>query len=129
MRNLKEEEIQVASRFLFLSMAIVVLGKDIRQIESGPFKIKEPYLELLRKMDHVAKNERRELRKKMAHDKIDVVFVQKNDTFSTYLFIANGYEEERRYFNPAVRKKVEHILYELMFSAMKKPTPPLSDAL
>nr|WP_223155082.1 hypothetical protein [Alkalibacillus aidingensis] len=107
-------------------MAIVVLEKDIKLIESGSFKIKEPYLELLRRMIHQARTERRDLRKNMDQRKMDVVFIQKNDTFSTYLFLAHGYEEERRYFNPAVRKKVEQILYELMFETIdttNKPTP------
>ncbi|GEL78364.1 hypothetical protein [Tenuibacillus multivorans] len=127
MRYLKEEEFQMASRFLFLSMTIIVLEKDLEQIENGAFKIKEPYLNLLHDMKNLAKNERKNLRRKMREGKIDVVFVQKNDTFSTYLFIARGYEEERRYFNPAVRKKVEHLYHELMVEALKAHARFLSE--
>ncbi|WP_027963889.1 hypothetical protein [Halalkalibacillus halophilus] len=127
MQYLTDEEGQTASRFLFLSMAIVVLEKDIQQIESGPFKIKEPYLELLRRMIHQARTERRHLRKRMDNQKMDVVFTQKNETFSTYIFIARGYEEERRYFNPAIRKKVEHILTELMFHTIDQKEQATKD--
>lgn len=126
MRYLNEEEHKTASRYLFLSMAIIVVEKDIQFVESGPFKIKEPYLELLRKMEHRARIERRELRKKMRDMNVEVVFLQKDDSFSTYLFMTRGYEEERRYFNPAVRKKVEQILYELMRQAYLNRSPEVS---
>ncbi|MRG87029.1 hypothetical protein [Salinibacillus xinjiangensis] len=119
MRYLNEEDFKVTSRFLFLSMAIVVMEQDIKQIESGTFKIKEPYLELLRKMEHEARLERQNLQKVMKQKNLQVIFVQKNDTFSTYLFLGNGYEEEKRYFNPAIRKKVQDILYDLMYKAMR----------
>lgn len=128
MRYLTEEEFNLTSRFLFLSMAIIVLEKDFQHIKNGAFKIKEPYLKLLRQMEQLAKNERRRLRLEMRKGKMDVVFIQKNDTFSTYLFIARGYEEERRYFNPAVRKKVENIYQELMIEALKGHTQFLSEA-
>ncbi|MBR7554973.1 hypothetical protein ACFFJI_08465 [Allobacillus sp. GCM10007491] len=126
MRYLSKEEHHTASRYLFLSMAIIVVEKDIQFVESGPFKIKEPYLELLRKMEHRARIERRQLRKKMRDMNVEVVFLQKDDSFSTYLFMARGYEEERRYFNPAVRKKVEQILYELMRQAYLNRSPEVS---
>lgn len=120
MRYLNEEELNIASRYLFLSMAIIVIEKDIQHVEKGPFKIKEPYLKLLYKMDSIAKNERRQLRKKMHDQNIKVVLKDKDDTFSTYLFLARGYEEEKRYFNPIIRKRVEDLLDELMLQAQKE---------
>ncbi|QHS21635.1 hypothetical protein GWK91_01110 [Virgibacillus sp. MSP4-1] len=119
MRYLNEEEFKTASRFLFLTMSIVVLEQDIKNVESGNFKIKEPYVELLRRMEHEARMERKNLQKQMKQKNLQVIFIQKNDTFSTYLFLGNGYEEEKRYFNPAIRKKVQNLLYELMYRAMK----------
>src|SRR5699024_2858423 len=50
MRYLSEDELKLATRFLFLSMAIIVMEKDIQHIQRGAFKIKEPYTELLGKM-------------------------------------------------------------------------------
>ena len=120
MRYLSQEEYDTASRYLFLSMAIIIVEKDIRLVEEGPFKIKEPYLELLRKMEHRARLERRDLRRKMRDQQIEVIVLKKDKSFSTYLFMARGYEEERRYFNPAIRKKVEQILYELIRDVYSK---------
>ncbi len=121
MRYLKEEDFKTTSRFLFLSMAILVLEQDIKTIEKGNFKIKEPYIELLRKMEHNARLERKKLQQLMKKKNLQVIFIQKNDTFSTYLFLSNGKEEERRYFNPAIRKKVEIILHDLMFQVLDTP--------
>ncbi|MEN1970232.1 hypothetical protein WMZ97_19445 [Lentibacillus sp. N15] len=118
MRYLNDEELAVASRFLFLSMALLVMQQDIRTIESGAFKIKEPYLKLLEKMIAEATNERHMLRDTMRKKAIKVVILNKNDSFSSYLFLCQGREETRNYFNPAIRKKVEAIVQEFMLKAL-----------
>ncbi|WP_010529893.1 hypothetical protein [Lentibacillus jeotgali] len=118
MRYLNDEELQLASRFLFLSMAMVVIQQDLYNIRYGTFKIKEPYIHLLEIMNTEAANERRKLRKTMQDKKIRVVTLNKNDSFSSYLFLCRGREEKRNYFNPAIRKKVETIIQELMQRAL-----------
>ncbi|WP_186579104.1 hypothetical protein [Aquibacillus kalidii] len=118
MRYLSEKELNIASRFLFLSMAILVIKQDLQNIEKGTIlKIKEPYIELLNKMEADATNERKRLRKQMRNLQLQVTQLNKNDAFSSYLFICKGREEKRNYFNPAIRKKVELILDELMHKA------------
>ena len=118
MRYLTEDEYKLASRFLFLSMAITVIQRDLAIIEQGAgLKIKEPYLVLLKKMETEAMLERQQLRKYMYDQKLKVVPLERNDTFTTYLFICRNREEQRNYFNPAIRKKVEHILEELMLKS------------
>lgn len=114
MRYLTEEELQIATRFLFLSMAIVVFEQDIKHVQNGAFKIKDPYLDLLDHMISEATNERRHLRKIMKDQKIQVVSLGKNDTFSSYLFVCQGREEKRNYFNPAIRNKVKSIIQEFV---------------
>lgn len=117
MRYLSKQELQIASRFLFLSMAIIVLRQDINHIRNGPFKIKDPYITLLEHMLTVALNERKILRKQMRNQHMQVLLTSRNDSFSSYLFICHGREEQRHYFNPVIRKKVEHIIKQLMFKA------------
>src|SRR5699024_5302661 len=98
----------------FLSMAVIVMEKDIQHIQRGAFKVKEPCSELLGKRITDAKNERRELRKAVAEGKIQVVTLDKNDNSTCYLCGCQRREEQRNYFNPAIRKKVEAIIRELM---------------
>jgi hypothetical protein len=120
MRYLTDEELRVASRFLFLSMAIVVIQQDIQNIQKGAFKIKEPYIQLLEKMNANALAERRQLRTTMEKKKLRVMLINKNDSFSSYLFFCKGKEEKRNYFNPAIRKKVEEIVQEIMLKALSQ---------
>ncbi|WP_096270330.1 hypothetical protein [Paucisalibacillus globulus] len=120
MRYLTDEELGIASRFLFLSMAIVVIQQDIQNIQKGAFKIKEPYIQLLEKMNANALAERRQLRTKMENKKLRVMLINKNDSFSSYLFYCKGKEEKRNYFNPAIRKKVEEIVQEIMWKALSQ---------
>jgi hypothetical protein len=120
MRYLTDEELGIASRFLFLSMAIVVIQQDIQNIQKGAFKIKEPYIQLLEKMNANALAERRQLRTKMENKKLRVMLINKNDSFSSYLFYCKGKEEKRNYFNPAIRKKVEDIVQEIMWKALSQ---------
>ncbi|WP_112180110.1 MULTISPECIES: hypothetical protein [Paraliobacillus] len=117
MRYLHDSEYALGSRFLFLSMAIVVIQKDLVQIEKEKgFKIKEPYLELLQRMEKRAVAERQQLRKYMVQKKLQVIALEKTDTFSSYLYLCQGREEKRNYFNPTIRKNVEKIIRELMES-------------
>ncbi|GGB39512.1 hypothetical protein GCM10011409_16270 [Lentibacillus populi] len=127
MRYLSDEEIDVASSFLFLSMALIVIQQDIQEIQSGAFKIKEPYLELLEKMTAEATEERRKLQEVMKKKDIKVVTLNQNDSFSSYLFLCQGREEKRNYFNPAIRKKVKAIIQELMHKALQ-PFQPFASA-
>src|SRR5699024_11013704 len=123
MRYLQSDELQIATRFLFLSMAIVVIQQDIKHVQKGAFKIKEPYIHMLEKMIYEATKERRKLRQSMERKQIKVVTLHKNDSFSSFLFLCQGREEKRNYFNPAIRKKVEVIVQELM----QKVLPPVQD--
>ncbi|WP_181349190.1 hypothetical protein [Thalassobacillus sp. CUG 92003] len=114
MRSLGSEELELATRYLFLSMALVVLKQDRQYIETGQFKIKDHYLDLLNKMEQLGRQERKKLRYEMTQQKLHVIETSRNDSFTSFLFLAHGYEEKRNYFNPAIRKKVERILFELM---------------
>ena len=127
MRYLQDEHLQAALRFLFLSMAITVMKQDMAYIQDGKFKIKEPYLELLEKMIFLAKKERKNLRKTMHDENIQVILLNRNDSFSSYLFICQGKEEKRNFFNPAIRKKVEIIVKEMMEKALQ--SFPLSPSI
>ncbi|TQS76641.1 hypothetical protein DX933_00630 [Ornithinibacillus gellani] len=114
MRHIAEEDYQLMSRFLFLSMAIVVMEQDMHHFQQGIFKIKEPYIKLLGQMLVEAKQQRKQLRQTMNNGNMHVSILNRNDSFSSYLFRSKGLEEKRNYFNPAIRKKVEGIMQDLM---------------
>jgi|SRR5699024_2633803 len=114
MRYLAEEELQIASKFVFLSMAITVLEQDLSYIKQGSFKIKEPYIHLIERMIFTAFENRKKLRKDMYDRDLTVSRTRKDDLFTTYLFICKRREEERTYFNPVIRKNVKEIILDLL---------------
>ncbi|WP_163537112.1 hypothetical protein [Gracilibacillus sp. YIM 98692] len=115
MRYLNDYEWKLASRFLFLSLALRVIKYDLEKLQQlSPFKINEIYIDLFQQVEQYAIKERRKLRQKMQQEKMQVMTLEKNESFTSYLFICKGKEETRNYFNPAIRKKVEQILKELV---------------
>ncbi|ENH95647.1 hypothetical protein J416_14987 [Gracilibacillus halophilus YIM-C55.5] len=124
MRYLNEHEWKIASRFLFLSMALRVIKLDLHQLsQSTPFKINEPYINLLKKMEANATEERKHLRKQMREEQLQVLLDEKNESFTSYLFVCKGKEEKRNYFNPAIRQKVASIIEDLMKQADRTTEP------
>lgn len=114
MRYLNKEELTIASRFLFLSMTIIVIQQDIHRFQESELKLKDAYIGVLKNMEEKALQERRHLRKVMLQKQIKVMKLDRNDSFSSYLFLCQGREEKRNYFNPAIRQKVKAIFLELM---------------
>lgn len=114
MSYLTDDELQLASRFLFLSMTIIVIEKDLKTVHNGPFKLKRPYIEILERMHTKALAERRQLRQKMNQSQIKVTLLQKDELFSTFLFVGKTKEEQRNYFNPSIKKRVQSIFWDLL---------------
>lgn len=107
-------EQEIAIKYLFLGMARNVIQLDINNILTGPFKIKDPYIDLLEKMHSVATNERRNLKKLMWDGRISIIFIEKDSSYSKYKLIYNGREELKTYHNNVIWKNVKEILEELM---------------
>src|SRR5690625_7980473 len=87
-------------------MAITVLQQDLHYVTKGPFKIKEPYLELIEQMIKLATEKRRKIRKEMYDRNLTVTRIRQDKLFTSYLFVCDRREEERTYFNPVIRKSV-----------------------
>ncbi|MGP4038318.1 hypothetical protein ACTWP4_00200 [Gracilibacillus sp. D59] len=118
MRNITEEEFNIASRYLFLSMTIEVIQKDLNTLRNNNiFKISEPYIALLESVLRKAVEERRELKQEMHRKNLKVLQTDKTDQFTEYTFYAKRKEEKRNYFNPAIRKKVLVIIEEFFEKA------------
>lgn len=108
------KEQKIAIRFLLLGMAKTVIQLDIKNIQNGPFKIKDLYIDQLERMHTIATNERRKLNKIMWDKKISIIFIEKDTTMSNYKLIYNGREEIIFYSSYSIRRHVKEILEELM---------------
>src|SRR5690625_5124018 len=126
MRYLAAEELQIASRFVFLSMAITVLEQDLHYMNQGAFKIKEPYIDLIERMILSALSERKKLRKEMYDRYLTVSRLRKDDLFTTYLFICKRRVEGGNYFTPVIRNKVKAIMFDHLNNALQRNRNQLS---
>lgn len=109
-----QNNLDIASRYLFVDLAIKNLELDLQHVMNGPFKIKEPYIEFIERMIFKAINERRESKKLMCQRKIQVQFLHRQGDYSTYKFILDGKEQEMTFMNQVIKKNVESIMKELI---------------
>lgn len=104
----------IASRYVFVQLARVVIQQDIKRIENGSFKIKEPYIAQLERMHTLATNECRELKVEMRDKKIKVITMENKNGFTAYKYIVGQIEQTKPFYNPIIRRNVKEILEDLI---------------
>ena len=109
-----QNDLDIASRYLFVDLAIKNLELDLQHVMNGPFKIKEPYLKFIEGIISKAINERRNLKRIMYQRKIRVQFLYRQGDYSTYKFILDGKEQEMTFMNQVIKKSVEETIGGLM---------------
>lgn len=114
LRGVYMNDLEVATRYLFVDMTIKNLDLDLQHIKNGPFKIKGPYAELIEGMISKAIGERRELKSVMYKRKIQVVFMRRQGDYSTYRFVVGGKQQDKTFMHHVIKKEVEGVIRELM---------------
>ncbi|GAB2551662.1 hypothetical protein [Gracilibacillus alcaliphilus] len=121
MRYISDEEYKIASRYLFLSMAIKTLQGDLTKIRNNHiFRINDPYIRLLESAIEMAKEERQFLIVTMRDHGLKVERSGQRRDFTVYTYFVNNKEEKRSYYNPAIRRKVLTIIEDLFQSMDSK---------
>lgn len=118
MKNI-HKDMEIATRFLFLGMAKKIIQQDIKNIKSGSFKIKDPYINLLEKMHSIATQESKNVRQIMWDKKISIIELGRRVGFTDYKLIANRKEIDTAYNNLVIKKHVKDILEELMQKSLE----------
>jgi hypothetical protein len=110
MTRIPEEDREILEQSLFLPMALTVFQRDLTIIERAPFKLKQPYLRCIEEsMNHIQRDLaiiKHEMKKK----KMKAQQVKHDDTFTSFLFVYKGYEEQHNYFNPRIRNYVQSVM-------------------
>ena len=57
------------------------------------------------------------LHSEMKKKKMKAQQVNRDDTFTSFLFVYKGYEEHHNYFNPRIRNNVESIMVKYLLQA------------
>ncbi|MCU9612484.1 hypothetical protein OEV98_02760 [Caldibacillus lycopersici] len=115
MTRIPSEDRDLMEKAIYFPMLVKVLEKDLYIINNSPFKLRNPYLMLIDNTLTGIQSELFLVKKIMKKRGMKVQEVKRDDTFTTYLFIYNGYEEYHNYFNPRLKNKVEELLSYYLF--------------
>lgn len=120
MTKISEEDRDIMEKAIYLPMVLIILNRDLLVVENSPFKLRQPYLELIEETMRIVQNELAEVKKYMKANKMKVTETKRDDSFTMYLFLYKGYEEYHNYFNPRIRNKVQELL--TMYLSKKQPS-------
>ena len=95
---------------IYLPMLLTILSNDRVSVEKGSYKIKGPYFKLI---DQAI--ERVQIEIKTTHDymrvnQLKLIKGETDETFTTYTFVYQGYEDQRRYLNARLKNRTEELL-------------------
>jgi hypothetical protein len=115
MTRIPSESRDLLEKAIYYPMLIKVLEKDLSVFKSSPFKLPNPYIELVEHILNLVHKELYYVKRELKKQGMKVQKTKRDDTFRTYLFIYKGYEEYHSYFNPRLRNYVESLLTNYLF--------------
>ncbi len=110
MTRIPENHRDLMEKAIYLPMVLTILNRDLSVIHTSPFKLKQPYLDLVEETMKVIQKELKNVKRYMNKEKLNVQQVSHDDAFTGFLFYYKGYEEQHNYFNPRIRNKVQELL-------------------
>jgi hypothetical protein len=110
MGRMNEDEIKTFENAIYLPLLLTVLERDLKVIDSSPFKLKIVYLNLI---EHTMKEIQKDMRQntsKMYKNKWKLTKGPNDGDFTEYNFYFRGYHEVHNYFNANLRNNTEKLL-------------------
>ncbi|OAS83936.1 MULTISPECIES: hypothetical protein [Metabacillus] len=104
---------------IYIPMVVSILNRDLTVIEKSPFKLHRPYLALVEESLKLAQKDLAVIRQELHRRNIKVHEVERDEAFTLYSFLYNGYEEKHNYFNPRIRNKVCELIEIYLFKPQK----------
>lgn len=109
---LTDELLLKIERYIYLPMLLLVLEKDVAYFESGPFKLKAPYLKMLTDVRKKIEADFMEVKKELTKRNVKVVRGERDELFTEYHFHIGNFIDKRRYSNVRLRNYSETLLEE-----------------
>lgn len=110
MTRISSDDRDIIEDAIYLPMVLTVLERDRLIFEKAPFKIKEPYLNLVADTIKVVQKDLKITKDKMRKGNMKVEQINHDEAFTMYQFFYKGYDEQHNYFNPRIRNKVQGLL-------------------
>lgn len=95
---------------IYLPMLLTILSNDRVSVEKGNYKIKGPYFKLIDQAIDRVQAELKITNDYMRANKLKLIKGKTEDTFTTYIFVYQGYEDQRRYLNVRLKNRTEELL-------------------
>ncbi|QGQ44596.1 hypothetical protein [Metabacillus sediminilitoris] len=110
---------EMIEQSIYLPMAVTIFNRDLSIIQKSPFKLHRPYLAIVEESLRLVQNDLAAVRKELHKRNIKVHEVERDEAFTLYSFLYNGYEEKHNYFNPRIRNKVSELMEDYLFKPQK----------
>lgn len=110
MTRIPEEDRNIIEQAIYLPMVLTVLNRDLIVVNKSPFKLKQPYVNLIEETMKIIQMELKEVKQYMNRNKLKVEQLKRDEAFTMFMFLYKGYEEHHNYFNPRIRNKVQELL-------------------
>lgn len=121
MTRIPEQDRDILEQSMYLPMVIIVLEKDRLVIDKSPFKLKQPYLNLVEEAIKTVQRDLKIVKDKMRKGNMKVEQTGRDESFTMYAFHYKGYEEHHNYFNPRIRNKVNELLEYYLYKRFQTP--------
>jgi len=110
MTRIPEKDRNIIEQAIYLPMVLTILNRDLAIIQKSPFKLKQPYLQLIEETMKVIQTELANVKRYMNKNTLKVQELKRDEAFTMFLFLYNGYEEQHNYFNPRIRNRVQELM-------------------
>ncbi len=127
MTRIPENDRDIMEQAIYLPMVLIILNRDLTVIDKSPFKLKQPYLDLIEETMKVIQKELKDVKQYMRQQKLKVEQINHDDAFTGFLFLYKGYEEHHNYFNPRIRNKVQELLSFYLFKRFSSANGLIKD--
>ncbi|MBU5213582.1 hypothetical protein [Heyndrickxia oleronia] len=120
MKLIPEKDQAVIEKAIYLPMVIIVLNQNLKLINNSQIKLKSPYTEWIEKTIITVQKELSDVKRYMKQNQIKVEKVKTDESFTQYVFIYKGYEDNHNYFNPRLRNRTEELLKYYLYQRYNK---------
>ncbi|WP_317942087.1 hypothetical protein [Sporosarcina saromensis] len=93
-----------------MPMLLTILSRDRQAFEKGCCKFSDPYIKLVDKALERVQKDLKTSSDYLRQNKMKLIKGKSEETFTTYTFIYQGYEDQRRYLNARLKNRTEELM-------------------
>ncbi|MDW0113743.1 hypothetical protein QT711_11145 [Sporosarcina saromensis] len=95
---------------IYMPMLLTILSKDRQIFEKGSCKFNDPYIKLVDKALERVQADLKISSDYLRANKMKLIKGKTEETVTTYTFIYQGYEDQRRYLNARLKNRTAELM-------------------